>query len=43
MMTAVKTIYNIYLVTRNEANAAAAKATLSQLIHAIFRRMEDRV
>lgn len=43
MMTTIRTIYNVYLVTTNEANAQAAKATLQQLIHAVFRRMEDRV
>ena len=38
---AVRTCYNIYLTSKSLVNQSTAKATLTQMISVIFRRMED--
>lgn len=43
LMNAVRTIYNIYLVSRNQVNQSTAKATLTQMLNTIFQRMESEV
>jgi brefeldin A-inhibited guanine nucleotide-exchange protein len=40
LMSSVRTCYNIYLVTKNQNNRNAAKGTLTQMLHAIFQRMD---
>jgi hypothetical protein len=42
-MNAIRTIYNIYLVSRNQVNQSTAKATLTQMLNTIFQRMESDV
>ncbi|EDQ86494.1 uncharacterized protein MONBRDRAFT_33770 [Monosiga brevicollis MX1] len=41
LLRAVRTCYNIYLTSRSAVNQTTAKATLTQMINVIFRRMED--
>jgi brefeldin A-inhibited guanine nucleotide-exchange protein len=43
LMNAIRTIYNIYLVSRNQVNQNTAKATLTQMLNIIFTRMETKV
>lgn len=40
LMSAVRTCYNVYLITKNEINRTTAKATLTQMLNSIFQRME---
>ncbi|MDP2436853.1 MAG: Sec7 domain-containing protein, partial [archaeon] len=40
LMTAVRTSYNIYLISQSQINRRTAKATLTQMLHLIFQRME---
>ncbi|PRP79080.1 brefeldin A-inhibited guanine nucleotide-exchange protein 2-like [Planoprotostelium fungivorum] len=40
LLTAIRTCYNIFLVSRNQVNQTTAKATLTQMLHIIFSRME---
>ena len=39
-MTAVRTCYNIYLMSQNQVNQATAKATLTQMLSITFQRLE---
>ena len=41
LLLAVRTCYNIYLASRNLTYQATAKATLSQMTHCVFERMEN--
>eukprot|EP01116_Phalansterium_solitarium_P005911 TRINITY_DN1816_c0_g1_i6.p1 TRINITY_DN1816_c0_g1~~TRINITY_DN1816_c0_g1_i6.p1 ORF type:complete len:1289 (-),score=563.21 TRINITY_DN1816_c0_g1_i6:393-4259(-) len=43
LMNCVRTIYNIYLVSRSEVNQKTAKTNLTQMLHSIFQRMELRM
>ncbi len=43
LMNAIRTIYNIYLVSRNQVNQNTAKGTLTQILNTIFQRMETKV
>uniref|UniRef100_A0A7I4C777 SEC7 domain-containing protein n=1 Tax=Physcomitrium patens TaxID=3218 RepID=A0A7I4C777_PHYPA len=40
LLTAVRTCYNIVLSSKNPVNQATAKATLTQMINIVLRRME---
>ncbi len=40
LLLAVRTCYNIYLVSRSEVNQTTAKATLTQMLNVVFQRME---
>eukprot|EP00211_Chloroparvula_japonica_P000492 CAMPEP_0119126116 /NCGR_PEP_ID=MMETSP1310-20130426/5159_1 /TAXON_ID=464262 /ORGANISM="Genus nov. species nov., Strain RCC2339" /LENGTH=1764 /DNA_ID=CAMNT_0007116253 /DNA_START=14 /DNA_END=5308 /DNA_ORIENTATION=- len=40
LMTAVRTCYNIYLMSRNQVNQTTSKATLTQMLNIIFARLE---
>lgn len=42
LLLAVRTCYNIYLVSRNLINQATAKATLNQMLNIVFSRMESQ-
>ena len=42
LLSSVRTCYNIYLASRNMINQTTAKATLNQMLSAIFLRMENR-
>lgn len=42
LMVAVRTCYNVYLITKNEVNRTTAKATLTQMLNSIFQRMEKQ-
>ena len=37
---AVRACYNIYLMSRDETNRMTAKAALTQMVNAVFQRME---
>ena len=41
LLQAVRTVYNIYLASRNLINQTTAKATLTQMISLVFQRMEN--
>jgi hypothetical protein len=40
LLLAVRTCYNIHLMTRSEVNQTTAKATLTQMLNVVFQRME---
>jgi hypothetical protein len=40
LMNAIRTCYNIYLVSKSSVNQTTAKATLTQMLNIIFQRME---
>ena len=40
LLLAVRTCYNIYLMTRSEVNQITAKASLTQMVNVVFQRME---
>ena len=40
LLVAVRSCYNIHLVTRNAVNKTTAKATLTQMLSIVFQRME---
>jgi len=42
LLSSVRTCYNIYLASRNMINQTTAKATLNQMLSAIFSRMENK-
>jgi len=42
LLVAVRSCYNIHLVTRNAVNRTTAKATLTQMLSIVFQRMEAR-
>uniref|UniRef100_H3CH50 ARF guanine nucleotide exchange factor 2 n=1 Tax=Tetraodon nigroviridis TaxID=99883 RepID=H3CH50_TETNG len=42
VLLTVRTCYNIYLASRNLINQTTAKATLTQMLHVIFTRMESQ-
>ncbi|XP_072288434.1 brefeldin A-inhibited guanine nucleotide-exchange protein 2-like, partial [Eucyclogobius newberryi] len=42
VLLTVRTCYNIYLASRNLINQTTAKATLTQMLHVIFTRMEHQ-
>ena len=42
LLNSVRTCYNIYLASRNMINQTTAKATLNQMLSAIFLRMESK-
>lgn len=39
-MQAVRTCYNIFLMSRSEVNQTTAKASLTQMLNVVFQRME---
>lgn len=43
LLNAIRTCYNIFLVSRNQVNQGTAKGTLTQMLHIIFGRMELKV
>nr|PNR34997.1 hypothetical protein PHYPA_022896 [Physcomitrium patens] len=43
LLTAVRTCYNIVLSSKNPVNQATAKATLTQMINIVLRRMESDI
>eukprot|EP00898_Chlorokybus_atmophyticus_P004086 jgi/Chlat1/4679/Chrsp3S05617 len=40
LLKAVRTCYNIFLGSKNEVNQSTAKASLTQMLNIVFRRME---
>lgn len=40
LMTAIRSVYNIYLISESPINTATAKATLTQMLNIVFQRME---
>lgn len=40
LLLAVRTCYNIYLMSRSETNQTTAKASLTQMLNVVFQRME---
>lgn len=40
LLLAVRTCYNIFLMSRSEVNQQTAKATLTQMLNVVFQRME---
>jgi hypothetical protein len=40
LLLAVRTCYNIHLMSRSEVNQTTAKATLTQMLNVVFQRME---
>ncbi|DBA82002.1 TPA: hypothetical protein ACH3X1_007704 [Trebouxia sp. C0004] len=40
LLLAVRTCYNIYLMSRSEVNQTTAKASLTQMLNVVFQRME---
>lgn len=38
----IRTVYNVYLASRNLVNQTTARATLTQMINVIFARMETQ-
>ncbi|GIL58908.1 hypothetical protein Vafri_13917, partial [Volvox africanus] len=40
LLLAVRTCYNIFLMSRSEINQQTAKATLTQMLNVVFQRME---
>ena len=43
LLEAVRTCYNIYMASRSLVNQKTARATLTQMLNVIFKRMEDFV
>ena len=43
LLSSVRTCYNIYLASRNMINQTTAKATLNQMLSAIFSRCQSSV
>ena len=41
LLLAVRTSYNIYLMSRSPVNQTTAKATLTQMLNVVFQRMES--
>ncbi|KAL3315565.1 Protein transport protein sec71, partial [Cichlidogyrus casuarinus] len=41
LLLVIRTVYNIFMATKNPINQATAKATLTQMLSVIFQRMED--
>jgi len=41
LMAAIKTCYNIYLVTKDPMIIATAKASLDQMLGAVFQRLQS--
>lgn len=41
LLKAVRTVYNIYLISKNLVNQTTAKATLTQMLNLVFQRMES--
>ncbi|KAJ1917225.1 guanine nucleotide exchange protein for ADP-robosylation factor [Tieghemiomyces parasiticus] len=39
LLKAVRTVYNIYLLSRSEANQTLAQGTMSQIVHLVFGRV----
>ena len=39
-LQAIRTCYNIFLMSRNEVNQTTAKASLTQMLNVTFQRME---
>lgn len=39
-LQAVRTCYNIFLMSRSEVNQTTAKASLTQMLNVVFQRME---
>ena len=42
VLLAVRTVYNIYLASKNLINQTTARATLTQMLNVIFARMESQ-
>eukprot|EP00117_Sycon_ciliatum_P018371 scpid7307/ scgid0207/ Brefeldin A-inhibited guanine nucleotide-exchange protein 2 len=42
LLQVIRTCYNIFLASKKPINQATAKTTLTQVIHAIFQRMEQQ-
>ncbi|KAJ3232844.1 guanine nucleotide exchange protein for ADP-robosylation factor [Chytriomyces hyalinus] len=40
LLKAVQTCFNVFLLSKNQANALTAKAALTQMVHTVFSRME---
>lgn len=40
LLLAVRTCYNIFLMSRSETNQTTAKASLTQMLNIVFQRME---
>ncbi|KAI8612736.1 hypothetical protein BC830DRAFT_1135388 [Chytriomyces sp. MP71] len=40
LLKSVQTCFNVYMVARHPSNAVTAKAALTQMVHAVFSRME---
>ena len=40
LLLAVRTCYNIFLMSRSEVNQTTAKASLTQMLNVVFQRME---
>jgi len=40
LLLAVRTCYNIFLMSRSEVNQTTAKASLTQMLNIVFQRME---
>jgi brefeldin A-inhibited guanine nucleotide-exchange protein len=40
LLLAVRTCYNIYLMSRHEVNQTTAKASLTQMLNVVFQRLE---
>eukprot|EP01113_Clastostelium_recurvatum_P013107 TRINITY_DN1687_c0_g1_i10.p1 TRINITY_DN1687_c0_g1~~TRINITY_DN1687_c0_g1_i10.p1 ORF type:complete len:2003 (-),score=588.50 TRINITY_DN1687_c0_g1_i10:18-6026(-) len=40
LMNAVRSCYNIFLVSRNQTNTTTSKATLTQMLNIVFQRMD---
>lgn len=43
LLNAIRTCYNIYLLSRSTLNQNTAKGTLTQMLNIIFQRMELQV
>lgn len=42
VLLTIRTVYNVYLASRNLVNQTTARATLTQMINVIFARMETQ-
>lgn len=42
VLQTIRTVYNVYLASRNLVNQTTARATLTQMINVIFARMETQ-
>lgn len=40
LLLAVRTCYNVFLMSRSEVNQTTAKASLTQMLNIVFQRME---